>query len=237
MAHLKGLRAPKFWRVGKQRRWVVSPRPGPHPKFFCIPLLLLLRDFLRLVELGDEARKIIKQGNVLVDGRVCKDPKFPVGLFDVVSLPQLQKNFRVVAGKKGLELVEIGEEEARKKVCRIKNKTNVKGNKFQLTLHDGKNVLTTSKEFRVGDSLLLELPSCKIVEHLKLEKGVIGLVVKGRKAGEEVRVVGLVRKGMKNLVSCELDEQTIEVPKERLIDVGRDKPLITVHAADAQSAA
>ena len=63
----------------KIRTWVVTPRPGPHPKYSSIPLLIVVRDILKLVETGKEAKKIIKAGEILVDGRPRKDHKYPTG--------------------------------------------------------------------------------------------------------------------------------------------------------------
>ena len=140
--HLKRLAAPKFWKMAKKGvKWVVRPSPGPHPLKECIPLLVLVRDILKLVETADEGKKIIKRGEVLVDGKIRKDHKFPVGLFDVISIPKIGKNYRIIPNKDGLGLIEIGEKEKNKKLCKIVGKTLVKGSKIQLNLHDGKNIL------------------------------------------------------------------------------------------------
>jgi small subunit ribosomal protein S4e len=42
-----------------------------------------------------------KQANLLVDGRIRKDPKFPLGLMDVLSIPRIKKNYRVLIDVKG----------------------------------------------------------------------------------------------------------------------------------------
>jgi len=39
------------------------------------------------------------------------------------------------------------------KLCRIQNKTIVKGKKVQLNLHDGKNKLVEKDEYKTGDVL------------------------------------------------------------------------------------
>ena len=36
-----------------------------------------------------------------VDGRVRTDPKFPLGLFDVLSIPKIKKNYRIMIDVKG----------------------------------------------------------------------------------------------------------------------------------------
>ena len=59
MAHLKRYGIPKFWPLSKKEKvWAVKPRPGPHPKDFCIPLQIIVRDILELAETSKEAKKI-----------------------------------------------------------------------------------------------------------------------------------------------------------------------------------
>jgi len=92
---LKRLVAPRWWPIErKTRKFIVSPR-GPHPKDISIPLLVLIRDVFKLAETNKEARKIIKKGEILVDGRKMKDPKFGVGLLDTIEIPALKKVFGV----------------------------------------------------------------------------------------------------------------------------------------------
>jgi small subunit ribosomal protein S4e len=229
---LKALSAPDFWHVEKKRqKWVVSPSPGPHKKFECIPLSLILKNILKIAETTKEAKTIIKGGNVLVDGRVVKDPSYPVGLFDTLALPKIKKFYRIVPTKKGLELVEIDEKESNLKICRINNKTILKGGRIQLNLNDGKNILTENKEYKTGDSLLISLPSLNIVKHLKLQPNAIGVVVKGIDAGKIWTVEKIVSGSMTQppRLLCRQGEETKEILKERFFVVGEDKPLITVN--------
>lgn len=228
---LKRLLAPEFWKVPKKvKKWVVSPRAGPHPKFYCIPLQILVRDILKLVETGKEARTIIKKGEILVDSKPRKDHAYPVGLFDVISMPRTKQNYRVIPDVKGLALVEIPEKEADKKICKIENKTILKKGKLQLNLHDGKNLLTDNKDYKTGDSILIELTSLKILQHLALEKGNIGIVSEGANVGRIGKIVDIAPGKMKEDVKvvCEIEGKTQKILKERFVVVGKDKPVITV---------
>jgi small subunit ribosomal protein S4e len=231
MAHLKRLVSPKFWKVGRKvRKWVVSPIPGPHAKFESIPLLIIVRDILKLADTAKEAKKIIKKGEVWVDGRVRKEHGFPVGLFDVVSLPKTKKFYRCIAVKNGLAIIEISEKEGNIKIGKIKKKQVVKGGKIQLTLHDGKNLLLDKNGFSVDDSLLIELPSLKIVEHVKLGKGCVGLITKGKNSGKIGKVVKVIlgKMATKTKVICVIGKEKTEVLKEHFFPVGKEKPLITL---------
>ncbi len=228
---LKRLLIPEFWRVPrKSTKWVVSPRPGPHPKFYSIPLQIIVRDILKLAETGKEAKTIIKKGEILVDGKPRKDHAYPVGLLDAIAIPRTKKYYRVISDIKGLKLAEIPEKEADKKICKIENKTSLKKGRLQLNLHDGKNLITDEKNYKTGDSLLIELPSLKILQHLALDKGNMGIVSKGANAGKVGKINNIIPGKMKEDVKivCEIEGREQEILKDRFFVVGKDKPLITV---------
>jgi small subunit ribosomal protein S4e len=228
---LKRLAAPKFWRVGrKTRKWVVSPSPGPHKKSECFPLLLIVRDILKLAENAKDAKKIINKGEIFVDNKARKDYAFPVGLFDVVSIPRLKKFYRVVPSLNGLKIFEISEEESKLKICRIEGKRVIKGGKIQLNLHDGRNLLTEKNGFSVGDSLLLEIPSQKILSHIKLEKDCLGVITKGKNSGKIGKVLEIIpgKALSKPKIICEVDNEKAEVLKEHFFPLGKEKILISI---------
>jgi len=63
-----------------------------------------------------EVLMILKQRQVLVDGRARTDTTFPTGFMDVISIPKTQENFRLVFDSKGRFIpLPIDAEEA--KVC------------------------------------------------------------------------------------------------------------------------
>ena len=190
----------------------------------------MVRDFLHLAETGKEAKSIIKKGEILVDGKPRKDHAYPVGLFDVVFIPKLNECYRVVPTSYGLDLLKINKEESNLKICKILNKTTLKGGKTQLNLNDGKNIIVTEDVYKTNDSLLIEVPSLKIVQHIPLEKGCTGIVVKGKNSGK-VCVVDKVYKGefrKPARVLCKIGEEKIETLLDYLIVLGKEKPLITV---------
>jgi small subunit ribosomal protein S4e len=230
--HLKRLRIPKFWKVPKKyTKWAVTPRAGPHKKFESIPLMVILRDVLKIVYKGKEAKSIIKTGEVLVDGERRKDPKYPVGVMDVVVIPKLKLRYRLIPTISGLELVELDSEEANKKLCRIRGKTVVRGGKMQLNLHDGRNLLVdakAAKKYNTGDSILIELPSQKMLEHLKFEKGALALIAKGRNIGLLGKILEIIVTKTKEPTKliCDVDGEKLEVLKDYVFVVGKDKPMI-----------
>lgn len=231
MAKLKRLVAPQFWRIPKKEyKWTVSPRPGPHKKFESIPLQIIVRDILKLGETGKEAKVIIHNGEVLVDGKKRKDHAYPAGLMDVVAIPRIKKYFRVVPFSRGLKLAEISEKESKKKICRINGKSIVRKGKMQLNLHDGKNILVDKDVYKTGDSVLIEVPAQKILEHVKLEKGSSGLIIKGKNSGKHVGIkeILVARSREPNKIICEIEGKEVEVREDYVLVVGKKEPLVAV---------
>ncbi|MDK2795689.1 MAG: small subunit ribosomal protein S4e [Archaeoglobaceae archaeon] len=227
--HQKRLSAPKTYKIPRKAgKWVIKPSPGPHDKT-AIPLAVVLRDLLQLADTAREARKIISAGEVLVDGIVRRDYKFPVGLFDVIRIPKLDMSYRVLFDEKGRFIVKEIEDDD-KKLFKITNKTIVKGGKVQLNLFDGTNILATN-EYKTKDSVLLKIPEKQILDHLKFEEGVLIMIVGGTHAGEIGRVKGykVVRGSGSNLVTVETSKGEITTVEDYVFVVGKkgeDKPLI-----------
>jgi small subunit ribosomal protein S4e len=218
---MKRLAAPRWWPIKrKENKFVISPR-GSHPKEFSLPLLVLVRDVLKIAETNREAKGIIKKGEVFVDKKKRKDPKFGIGLFDVIEIPAMKKAWRAVP-QNGLSFVEIPEKEANLKICKVMDKKTLKGNKNQLNLSDGRNILT-DKNYSTYDSLLIELPEQKVVDHLKFEKGSTVLVIKGSNAGKlaKIKIIEKDRLWLDN-------EKLFEIPKNLVVVVGREEPLIKI---------
>ena len=231
MAHLKRLVAPQFWPVPKKKyTWTFTPSPGPHKKNESIPLAIIVRDVLGLVETGKEAKRIIKARELLVDGKVRTDHRYPVGLLDVVSIPKMNKHYRIVPYKNGLKLIEIDENDAKKKILKIVNKRSIKRNRFQLNLNDGRNIIVKENKYKTNASLLVELPSLKILDYVEMDVGNLVLITSGQNSGKIARIVE-VKEGRFNVkpkLICEAEGKKIEVLKEHAIVVGKDEPLIKV---------
>lgn len=56
-----------------------KPSPGPHKQRECLPLLLLLRNRLKYALTYKEAKQILMQRLIKVDGKVRTEPKYPAG--------------------------------------------------------------------------------------------------------------------------------------------------------------
>ena len=182
--HLKRYKAPKSWPIHpKEDTWTVKPAPGSHSINNSIPLTLVIRDVLKLADNSREAKRIINSGNILVDGRVIKDYKFPVGFMDIISIPKTGESYRVLLDRKGrlqFDLIEDGSA----KLSKIVNKSTIKGGKTQLNLHDGKNIIIEEDVYSVGDVINLKVPEQEIINNYPLKEGAIVLVTGGKHTGE-----------------------------------------------------
>ena len=83
---LKRQMAPQFWGITrKNKRFVITVKPGSHKKNHSIPTAVFLRDTLRIVTTLREAKTSIYSGSVKVDGIVRKSLHHSIGLMDVVE--------------------------------------------------------------------------------------------------------------------------------------------------------
>ena len=100
--HLKRLNAPRVVRIHrKERTWTIRPSPGPHPLEKSIALCIIVRDYLNLTDTQREAKTVISNGEIIVDGIVRKSNKFPCGLMDVISIPKAKKDYRILFDQRG----------------------------------------------------------------------------------------------------------------------------------------
>lgn len=191
--HLKRKPAPRLWPIHrKEAVWTVKPKPGPHPIPSCIPLTLLVRDVLGLAKTRKEAKTIISKGRLKVDGKAQREELFPVGLMDVVSIPDITKNYRVMPSKKGPTLHPIAKDEAEFKLLRIENKTVTESGHTQLNLHDGTNVPIPVKDpkrpeedvYNTLDVLKLGIPNRELLDHIRLKAGDVAMVIEGKNVGK-----------------------------------------------------
>lgn len=236
---MKRLAAPVFWPIlRKEFKWSVKPSPGPHPLTRSIPLLILIRDILRLAENAREAKRIIYDGNVLVDGKVRRDYRYPVGLMDVVSIPKIDLYVRIVPYvTKYMWYITIPPEDAKLKLVRIENKTLVKGNRIQLNLHDGRNIVISREDaakYRTLDTLLIEVPSQNILNVLTLEENKFAIVIDGKNAGRFGRIISINEqssiKRRKRLVTIEEPSgHRLQTILNYIMVVGDEKPLVKLY--------
>src|SRR5207244_4250327 len=131
----------------------------------------------------------VNAGKVLVDGRVRRTPSFPVGLFDVVTIPSENLSLRLVPSPRGLIPSKIAKEEAEKKLCAVSSKVIVRGGRLRYGFHDGRSMAGDGLDLKPGDAVLMQLPEQKVLSEVRLAKESLALVLSGERAGELGRVL------------------------------------------------
>ncbi|MDK2892415.1 30S ribosomal protein S4e [Methanohalophilus sp.] len=227
--HQKRISVPRSWQISKKsNKWITATRPGPHNKNQSVPLAVVLRDMLGIVNNRAEAKRILSKGKVQVDGIVRKDLRFPVGLMDVISIPETNVSYRVLFDNKGRLVLKQLDGIEKIKLCRINNKTYVKGGKVQLNLNDGTNILG-SNDYNTKDSVVLSLPDKEIVKHIAYKEGNLAMIVGGGHTGElgTIRAINKVSSSKSNKVSIsgKSDFDTIE---DYVFVVGETEPEINI---------
>lgn len=233
--HLKRLVASKHFPIRKkERKFTTCPMPGPHAKNKSIPLRILVRDILKIADKEKEAKKILNNREILIDGTPEREPRYPVGLMDTITIPKTKKYYRIIPVKGKLTTVEIPEEKASLKLCRITGKTTIKKGLTQLNLHDSRNIIIKDKKesdnFKVGDTIIITVPGQEIKKHIKLEKGNIGLITAGKHEGVygKIKEIKNIQGLQKNKVTIETGETDTETLKDYIFVIGKDKPEIII---------
>jgi small subunit ribosomal protein S4e len=143
-----------------------------------------------------EVKQILHQNDVIINGRPCRDAKMGIGIFDILSLPKINKFYRILRDKNGRHVsIEIDAEAAKTRLCKVKNKTTIAGGKVQLNMRDGANLLADNT-YKAGDSVVLSLEPetrFKIVDHFPFAVGNMAMVIGGRHSGKVARIVDIVK--------------------------------------------
>lgn len=242
---LKRKPAPRFWPIHrKEYTWAVRPSSGPHPLQGSLPLAIALRDILGFAQTRKEAGTIVVQGRIRVDGKIRRDDSFPVSLMDVVTMPDIDKSFRILPSAKGLVLHPIDTQEASYKLCRIENKTVTRNGHVQLNLNDGSNLLVNVADaknpqedvYNTLDTLKISLPERHIIELVKMKEDGCGIIIGGKNLGKHGRIVEIEKaKAKKRRTACVTIEDAKGDRYETIMDflfaVGETKPLISMPEA------
>lgn len=202
--HMKRLTAPTSWPVSRKSNvWVTRPNAGPHPLSRSMPLLVVIRDLAGYCDTAREGRSIIGGRKVLVDGRISTDYKRPVGLMDIITIPETKENFRILIDRLGrFRLMRITPDEAKWKFVRIEGKTTIKGGKSQLNLHDGRCLVLDKDKYNAGDTLKISIPEQKILGAHSFKEGQIAYLTGGSHIGElaTVQELDITKSSAPNIV-------------------------------------
>ena len=220
--HLSRLNAPKSWPIKRKGiKFIVRPSAGAHNMRECIPLSLVLKELLKYSRTTKETKSILNQGSILVNGKVKNDHALPVGFMDIISVPSLKKNYRVLYNLKGKFMLQEIDEKEVVRLAKIEGKSLLVKGKVQLNLFDGTNVLLEKNDYKVGDTLVIGMDG-KIVKHFKFDIGVNVYIMKGKKVGMQGKLLEVKpHKGKRGAnIIVEVAGEKVETAKEYAFVVG-----------------
>jgi small subunit ribosomal protein S4e len=151
---------------------------------------------LGIAQTRKESKMILSEGKVLVDGKIRRKDDFPVGLMDVISMPDANKYYRIMPSHKGLVLNPISKKEANFKLVRVEDKTTVK-NGVQIALHDGSNMFVKVADpknpeevtYDTFDILKVTYPEKQVASTLKTKVGNLAVITGGKNIGKQGKIV------------------------------------------------
>ncbi len=213
--HLKRQKVAKSWPIyRKGTKYVVRPRVDIKKG---IPILIVLRDMLKIVQNRKEAKRAIHMKYVLLNNKPVTDERASVLLFDVLTLIPLKKSYRIgLSINKKIEINEIKEKESNNKIAKIMNKKMLKGKKMQLNLSDGKNFLSNI-QCNINDSVLINFKEKKIEKCIPLKENSEVFVFAGKHTGEK----GVVKKinMEKKMAELNVNKKPINVLTKQILAV------------------
>ena len=228
---LKRQMAPLFWGINrKNKRFAITVKPGSHSKNRSIPTAILLRDVLKMVTTLREAKSVIYNGKINVDGITRKSLHHSIGLMDVIELQGISDIYRLVPTHGHiLQPIKIDSSEKSKKIVKVTSKTTTKGKKIQLGFHDGRTIIADNN-VNVGDSCLIQIPEQKILDVIKLEKDSLVIVTRGANTGQigHINNINEATFTLPKRINLTVDKKKFEMPSDLVIAIGKEKPVIQV---------
>ena len=245
-ARLKRKPAPRFWPIHrKELPWIVKPSSGSHSLQQCLTLTLVLRDILGVAQTRRESKMILAQGKLQVNGKVRKKDDFPVGLMDVISLPDANKYYRIMPSNKGLVLSPISKEEANFSLLRVEDKTTAKKG-MQIALHNGSNILVKVADpknpqevtYETFDVLKITYPEKQVATSLKTKEGNLAVITGGKNIGKQGRIVEIEKTEAKErrqalVVIEDANGVRYQTILDFIFSIGEAVPLIGISEASA----
>lgn len=220
------LAAPKMWPIKRKGlKWVARPIPGPHNAKQAMPLVVWLKETLTLATTSKNIKTMLNAGEIKINSKVAKEPNFPIGIFDIISVEKLNKHYRVLVDQNGkLRLIEIPKSESKTIPLKITNKTTTKGGKQQISFNNGWTIFA-DKNFSVGDCVLFDVELKRVKSHFKPTAGHVVYVLSGEHANQtaelkSIKLEGVLRK--KKIVVLSTDTETFETSLDKIFIMGKE---------------
>lgn len=207
--HLRRSKVPREWPLARKGSNFVAS--ASHAKKKGLPVLFILREMLKVARTRKEAKKIVFNGDVKINGKIVRNEMFPVQLLDVFTIEKLKKNYRMQIENGKFSLIEVSGKDAQEKIVSICGKRLLGNGNVQMNLEDGRNILTKEK-FSVGDSAVVNLENGKIEKILPLKEGAKVEIIGGKHAGEKGELKEIESLARSKRYAIKLNDKEVGIP-------------------------
>jgi len=123
-------------------------------------------------------------------------------------------------------------------LCRINQKTTLKGGNIQLNLHDGRNIVIQVKDpqnpkediYKRMDVLKITVPEQEIEKVLRFKEGNLAVIMSGKNIGQVGKIINILKRfGPKaSTVSIQHNSQHTETLYDYTFIIGEDNSEISL---------
>lgn len=204
--HVKRQTIAKSWPIPRKgTKYVVR---ASHNKKEGIPVLIILRDILKVAKNRKEAKKILQSKEVFVNGKPVKKEELAVLPFDIIKIGN--KNYELSFSDKGKFILK--EIEKKERILKVVDKKILKNKKMQVNLIFGKNIIYDGKgKLKSGDSVVIE--KNKIVKIMPVENKRVAIIFSGKYRGRE----GEIEKIEGKIATLAFKNEKINVPIKNIL--------------------
>lgn len=207
--HLKRTSMPTSWPVKKKNiKFIAKPNSGSHKLEYVSSMVIILRDVLKYASTFKEAKRILHQEEVLVNGKRVQDVRTAFGMFDILDIKKLNEKYTLLFNEVGrIKLVSTKDDLIYLKVSK---KTVTPGKKYQLNFMNGFNLLVSEKEFmgiKVNDTVVYDFAKKKVNSIINLKIGNFVYIFDGKFQGKFGEVISFISyKGVaRDVVTLKID--------------------------------
>lgn len=223
--HLKRLVAPVQWGLNKKNgKYAVRPLPGPHNKELSIPLKYVIARFLKVANTAKEVEYIASSKMIAVNGKEISSIKFPVGLFDVITILKSNQHFRIYFGaNRKFKLHKISSDEAKIRISKVVSK-HVHDSIPMTHTKDGNNFKFADPAIKINDTAKIDVATNKIVGYLSFEAGKTAYVFAGPNAGRigTIKYIDQSADGKETVFMCDVKEKLFNAPVSKVMVIGEN---------------
>jgi len=121
---------------------------------------------------------------IKVDGKIRRDPRFPLGIMDVVTIEKTNENFRILVDTKGRFLPHrVDQKEAGFKLCKVIRKRIGKAKVPHIVTHDGRTIRYPHPDVQINDCIKYDLEKKEIAGIVKFQNNAIVMITGGNNIG------------------------------------------------------